>query len=99
MTLHDFSGFNSVTSEPVPQASGRADMGNYWEPSHYRENVGRMILARLLGAAPAARDGFGAELTPAGLPAHLRAMRAARELYHAEHGAEVAFAKKAVRAP
>lgn len=99
VTLHDFSGFNSVTTELVPQASGRADMDNYWEPSHYRENVGRMILARLLGTAPAAPDGFGAELRPAGLPAHLRAMRAARERYHAEHGAEVAFAKEAARAP
>jgi hypothetical protein len=99
VTLHDFSGFNSVTTEPVPQASGRADMDNYWEPSHYRENVGRMILARLFGAAPAAPDGFGAELTPAALPAHLRAMRAARDRYHAEHGAEVAFAKEAARAP
>jgi len=98
VTLHDFSGYNSVTTEPVPQASGRPDMAYYWEPSHYRENVGRMVLARLIGTAPAAADGFGAELTPAGLPAHLAAMRAARERYHAQHGAESALARQAAHA-
>jgi hypothetical protein len=98
VTLHDFSGYNSVTTEPVPQASGRADMDNYWEPSHYRENVGRMILARLIDGAPAAPDGFGAELTPSTIARHLAAMRAARERYHLEHALETALARQAAQA-
>ena len=97
VTLHDFSGYNSVTTEPVPQASGEPDMMYYWEPSHYRENVGRMVLARLIGGAPAAPDGFGAELTPAMLPGHLSAMRAARARYHAQHRIETALARQAAR--
>jgi hypothetical protein len=97
VTLHDFSGYNSVTTEPVPQASGQADMANYWEPSHYRENVGRMVLARLIGAVAAAEDGFGAELTPASLPAHLALMRAARGRYQAQHVAETALARQAAQ--
>ena len=95
VTLHDFSGFNSVTTEAVPQASGRKDMVYYWEPSHYRDNVGRMILSRVLGDGSAAPADFGLELTAARLPAHLAAVRAAREKYHAEHSLEIALARKA----
>ncbi|WP_228892508.1 hypothetical protein [Pseudoduganella aquatica] len=98
VTLHDFSGYNSVTTEPLPQAGGGADMGYYWEPSHYRENVGRMILARLFGGASAAPDGFGAELMPSNVEQHLSAMHVARERYHAEHAPETALARQAALA-
>ncbi|CAN7318902.1 hypothetical protein LJR289_001661 [Pseudoduganella sp. LjRoot289] len=97
VTLVDFSGFNSVTTEPVPQASGRQDMAYYWEPSHYRDNVGRMILSRILGDGGMAPADFGVELTTARLPAHLAAMRAARDKYHMTHAAETAFARKAAQ--
>lgn len=97
ITLHDFSGFNSVTTEAVPQASGRKDMAYYWEPSHYRDNVGRMILSRILGDGAAVPADFGVELTAARLPAHLAQVRAALVRYHAAHATEVAFARKAAQ--
>lgn len=97
VTLHDFSGFNSVTSEPVPQASGRKDMAYYWEPSHYRDNVGRMILSRILGDGGLAPQDFGVALTAARLPAHLAAVRAARDKYHVDHAAETAYARAAAK--
>ena len=71
-------------------------MANYWEPSHYRDRVGRMILARMFGGDAVPED-FGAELTPAMLPAHLQALRAAREQYHREHPLEAAWARKIAR--
>ncbi len=43
--LYDFSGFNHVTSEPVPHAGHRSEMRNYWEPSHYRAEVGDALRA------------------------------------------------------
>jgi len=86
--LFDFSGFNSVTMEVPPQVSGRRDMENYWEASHYRTRVGQMILARIFG------DGlFGVELTPASLAPHQSAQRDARERYHREHAAETAMVR------
>lgn len=78
--IYDFSGFNSVTSEAIPQAGSRADMRNYWETSHYREQVGNATLARLAGA-PAAQDGFGSELLPATIGAHIINLRASRVAY------------------
>ena len=92
--LFDFSGFNSVTSEPIPQFSQRSSMMYYWETSHYRDNVGRMILERMFGGGgQSAPSDFGVELTPDMLPLHLAQMRAKRDLYHIEHPGETEFVK------
>lgn len=88
--VFDFSGFNSITTEAPPQRSGRPEMTYFWEASHYRENVGRMILARMFGAADAS---FGVELTPASLPPHQSAQRAARDRYHQDHPVETAMVR------
>lgn len=88
--LFDFSGFNSVTTESPPQRSGQPEMVHYWETSHYRENVGQMILTRMFGADDAR---FGVELTPASLPLHQAEQRAARDRYHQEHPAETAMVR------
>lgn len=94
LKLYDFSGYNSVTSEAIPQVSRRPDMANYWEASHYRVHVGAMVLARMFGTPdPALPDDFGVELTGAMLPAHQVRQRAERDLYHAGHARETAFVK------
>lgn len=92
----DFSGFNSVTTEAVPQASGHDAMLYYWETSHYRVNVGAMILARLFGGTGAGPDDFGVELLPATVEAHLAALRAGRERYQQLHPVETALARGVV---
>ena len=97
--LYDFSGFNSITSEPIPQASGAREMRYYWEASHYRDNVGRYILARLFGAAPQPPADFGVELDSASIAAHQAAMDAARERYHVAHPQETAFVQHALAMP
>lgn len=79
--IHDFSGFNSVTTEAVPQVSKQSDMLYYWETSHYRSNVGAMILARMFERSEA-QDDFGVELRNDNVAGHLARMRAARERYH-----------------
>lgn len=83
--VFDFSGFNHITTEPPPQVSGRAEMTNYWETSHYRENVGRMILERMFAGGTGA---FGIELRPDTISSHQAAQREARERYHREHPLE-----------
>jgi len=97
--LVDFSGYNSITTETVPLAGNGAFMRYYWETSHYRDNVGRMILARLTGDRAALRrervpDDFGVELTAASLPQHLAKQAAARTRYHADHRAECALSQR-----
>lgn len=44
----DFSGVNTITSEPVPsKESGGTTMPWYWELSHYKRQTGTLILDRL----------------------------------------------------
>ena len=97
--LVDFSGFNSITTEATPLVSGKPDMHYYWEVSHYRDNVGRLILARLFGGDTPAPADFGVELTPANVDAHQAATRAARDRYRVEHARETAYAQQVLDGP
>ncbi|MQA18359.1 hypothetical protein [Rugamonas rivuli] len=90
--IHDFSGFNSVTTEAVPQVSKQSDMQYYWETSHYRSNVGAMIVARMFGRGEA-QDDFGVELRNDNVAGHLARMRAARERYHSAHPEETGIVR------
>ena len=92
--LFDFSGFNTVTTEPIPQACGQRDMRYYWEPSHYRASIGQMILARMFPRdQPLVKD-FGVELTPASLAAHQAEQREGRERFHHDHPLETEVARR-----
>lgn len=94
--LYDFSGFNGITSEPVPRIGDRSEMRNYWETSHYREHVGSAILARVAGGPPG-EDGFGAELLPDSVEAHIGQLRARRAGYLASHPYEAESAQRIAR--
>jgi hypothetical protein len=97
--LFDFSGFNSITSEAIPQVTGARDMRYYWEASHYRDNVGRFILARLFGGPEPVPADFGVELTETGIAAHHAVTRAARERYHVQHAEETAYLRHVLTLP
>lgn len=92
--LVDFSGFNRITSEEIPQSTGRENMQHYWEQSHYRREVGEMILARLFAEKQpedsASPDAFGVELTSATIEGHLERSRENRRRYIMEHPRETA---------
>ena len=65
MQLWDFSGYNGITTEPVPETD--ADMYGFRDPSHYRQHIGVMIMDKLLGLPPsgdAPPADFGRVLTP-----------------------------------
>lgn len=96
-SIVDFSGFNGITMEPVPQAGGRESMTWYWEPSHNRTNAGALILARLLdGHAPAYPD-FGVALAPQTVALHQARQRAALVRYHREHAVQAAMVADLVK--
>ena len=93
LRLYDFSGYNSITTETLPAPGSMAAMLYYWEPSHYRANVGRMLMQRMFGGAgDVAPDDFGVELLPAMMAAHLQRQRSLRDAYRASHGADSALA-------
>ncbi|HRN82996.1 MAG TPA: hypothetical protein PK667_13100 [Nitrosomonas europaea] len=92
--LFDFSGFNSITTEALPQVSGKNIMKNYVETSHYRDNVGAMILERMFnGAAGSIPGDFGVELNGKMLSTHLEEMRFNRDQYHIQHPIETRLVK------
>jgi len=88
--LWDFSGFNAITTEPVPprDASG-ARMRWYWDASHYKAATGDLMLTRAFGGGqpdPALQaSAFGIWLTPENIDKHLQAIRSDRIRYVASH--------------
>ena len=46
--LYDFSGYSHITMEKLPPEGSKVEMKYYWDSSHFKENVGDMVLDRLL---------------------------------------------------
>jgi len=92
--LWDFSGYSSVTTEPMPAAGSRDEMRYYWDASHFKENVGDWVLARLFGVSDAAAGAppadFGVLLTERNVETAIAATRAAAEAYRKTRSHEVA---------
>jgi hypothetical protein len=85
--LWDFSGYNSVTTEPVV-----TPMHYYWDSSHFTEEVGGWILDRIMGATGTGQipTDFGVRLTDEDVEAYLAAVRVNRESYVRAHPQEAA---------
>jgi hypothetical protein len=84
--LFDFSGFNSITNEDIPQVTGKDVMNYFWEQSHYRSEVGYIILEQLFATAPrAGSSDFGSELSNETVQQHLHNVRKKRSQYIKNH--------------
>jgi hypothetical protein len=71
----DFSGYNSITSEPISRK-----MKNYFDSSHYRKEVGDLVLNRMfeVNIKEVPQD-FGVWVTEDNIDRHLMEMRSQRE--------------------
>jgi hypothetical protein len=87
--LWDFSGYNSITTEPIPvPGDNRARMKWYWESSHYRKELGDLVLDRVLGYRATGRvvpEDFGILLTRESLAQHLSDIRHGAIAYRDAH--------------
>ncbi|MEO1590296.1 MAG: hypothetical protein AAFU71_03275 [Cyanobacteria bacterium J06632_22] len=72
----DFSGYNSITTEPIADV-----MQNYSDSSHYLPSVGDIVLQQSLGSTTASPKDFGIWLTPENIDAHLEQIRLDREAW------------------
>ncbi len=68
---YDFSGFNTITTDPL----------NYYEESHYRFRVGDMIIDRIFGMAKSSPDGFGILVTAQNVEQHLEKQKSDLDKY------------------
>jgi hypothetical protein len=97
--LWDFSGYSSVTTEALPEPGSRAEMGFYWDSSHFKDVVGDLVLDRLFGLSHPRRPvppDFGVRLTPATIEPALAQLRAAQLAYGRSNPQDVAWIRSLV---
>jgi len=94
--LVDFSGFNPITTEEIPQATGKETMQHYWEQSHYRSEVGLKILQELLAPQNTSSpdETFGVELRSDTIEESIGNYHRSRQRYMAEHPEEISNLRK-----
>lgn len=82
--FHDFADYSSITTEPLPSASGTDEMINYWDSSHFKERVGDLVLDRIFGLSHPGRalpPDFGVRINASNLEAHLTGVRERQRHY------------------
>lgn len=83
----DFSGYNTITTEPYVTVGDYVPMKWYFECSHYKPAVGNMVLDAILKYPERSSDipdDFGILLTPENVEKRLTLMRQNRSRYLAE---------------
>lgn len=85
--IWDFSGYNTMTTEAIANP-----MQYYIESSHYRKELGDLVLNRILDYQPeTVPSDFGLLLTPTNLETHLEQIRRDRERWAKENPEWVEF--------
>lgn len=99
ITVVDFSGYNPVTTEPVPAVEDKESvMQNYWDDFHFKKEIGDRIIARIDNNASAVGT-FGVVLTLANLDDHLAQIRTERDQWRATHGDDIAAVARNLAPP
>lgn len=90
--IWDFNDLGAMATESPPPPGNRRDMLHwYWEPAHYRRELGDLMLKAMDGAecASAARNLLtGVRLTEENLTTHQAGLTAELASYRATHAAE-----------
>jgi hypothetical protein len=91
--LWDFSGYNSVTTEDIPQEGDLiTHMRWWWGGAHYKKKLGNLILDRIFhyhDLRNTIPDDFGFLITEDNFEQDLNKIRTEQERYHQTHVVEV----------
>ncbi len=75
--LWDFMDYSGFSTEVVPPAGDRQTSTKwFWEPTHFKKSLGRIMIGRMFGGIGPA---FGVTLTPANVTERNEAVRAQRQ--------------------
>ena len=99
LSVWDFSGYSSITTEPLPPLGSRDEMRFYWDSSHFKEVVGDYVLDRLFSVFAAGQvvpQDFGVQLTLRSIEPALARERAEQEAYRVSHSEDVAHLRNLV---
>jgi hypothetical protein len=97
--LYDFSGYSSVTTDPLPKLGCRDEMKYYWDSSHFKEIVGDMVLDRLFGISRPERplpDDFGVLLNADTIESAILRVRADQIRYRRNHPRDISAIRSVV---
>jgi hypothetical protein len=94
INIFDFSGYNSITTESVNNLSKSKTLKHYWEASHYKSEVGELILKRLFSKndSDVPKD-FGLELSQNTITHVLATIREEQSRYLTSHSEDIRFAQ------
>ncbi len=90
--LWDFADYSQPTCETVPPAGDPTPMQYYWEASHYRKQLGDLVLDRVLATPdiPSPLSEFGLLLTVGDLDQHLATIARRAAAYRQNHPDDIA---------
>ncbi|HEY7116789.1 MAG TPA: hypothetical protein VH475_09395 [Tepidisphaeraceae bacterium] len=99
--LWDFTGFTGYVADPVAPPGDARAMAWYWEPSHFRRELGDLLIARIHGRTSS--DGhdishFGALIHESNIESHLARLRVERESFSRQYAEEIRFIEEHVHA-
>ena len=86
--LWDFNTFDNYSTEPSPSPGDRTStMRWFWEPAHYRSELGELMLARMLGRECVSNHDieYGLRLDERNIQAHLDELAEGFETYPESH--------------
>jgi hypothetical protein len=86
----DFSGYSTITTEPLPRLGSPDEMKYYWDSSHFKSRVGDLVLDRIFATGQgddALRADFGVLLAADTIEETLSSQRA-RQAGHRESAAD-----------
>lgn len=87
--LWDFSGFNELTTEAIPEKGDRkTKMQFYWEAGHFKAELGDLVQDRVLGNANASLQ-FGVQLSPGNVEQQIELIRAQEADYRQSHPRDI----------
>lgn len=82
LALWDFSLFNEMTREPVPD-HGEGPMHYFSDSAHFTPKLGALVLGEILGTLPVDSQRLGVRLDQVEMEAHLASVRAGLEFFRA----------------
>ena len=97
VVLWDFSGYTTITTEPVPMKDARVPMQWYWESAHYKKEVGGYVVRKMFNKeVEHIPVDFGVLLDSANIDENLEKTRIDREAYAKEFVFEVSEVSRLV---
>jgi hypothetical protein len=98
--LWDFSGYNAISAEPVPEPTDRSTATRwYWEAGHFKQELGDAMLRQMFAEPDRLADAaIGVKLTPENMEQQIQRIRQQRVRYLAAYGHDVLMMRELVDA-